>query len=361
MKQYNTNKGIEQIIPNYEMLDAGGFIYAQKNFPTLSISGGMRYDTRNLKTENLLSGTDIKSEAFKKQFSNFSGSIGIAHPLSKQFNVKVNIARAYRAPSIPELASNGAHEGTFRYEYGNLQLKNETSFQFDGGLEFSATHLSMNVTAFYNNFNNFIFYSKLSNASGGDSLVNIDGENLNAYQFNQQGAVIQGIEATLDIHPHPLDWLHIENTFSILNGQFKNSIGNSKYLPFMPAARILSEVRANIDKVKKNIKNLYCKVELDNIFNQRNVFTTFNTETATSGYSLVNVGIGAEITSRKNKQLFNIYFSGNNLTDVAYQNHLSRLKYTAVNMITGRTGVFNMGRNFSIKILIPFSKNLKAK
>jgi iron complex outermembrane receptor protein len=129
----------------------------------------------------------------------------------------------------------------------------------------------------------------------------------------------------------------------------------------MPAARILSEVRANIDKVKKNIKNLYCKVELDNIFNQRNVFTTFNTETATSGYSLVNVGIGAEITSRKNKQLFNIYFSGNNLTDVAYQNHLSRLKYTAVNMITGRTGVFNMGRNFSIKILIPFSKNLKAK
>jgi iron complex outermembrane receptor protein len=44
-----------------------------------------------------------------------------------------------------------------------------------------------------------------------------------------------------------------------------------------------------------------------------------------------------------------------NITDIAYQNHLSRLKYTAENVVTGRTGVFNMGRNFSIKLNIPLS------
>jgi len=42
-----------------------------------------------------------------------------------------------------------------------------------------------------------------------------------------------------------------------------------------------------------------------------------------------------------------------NLTDVAYQNHLSRLKYTDENMATGRMGVFNMGRNFSLKLNLP--------
>jgi iron complex outermembrane receptor protein len=41
--------------------------------------------------------------------------------------------------------------------------------------------------------------------------------------------------------------------------------------------------------------------------------------------------------------------------DEAYQNHLSRLKYAAVNNATGRAGVYNMGRNFSVKVNVPLS------
>jgi iron complex outermembrane receptor protein len=44
---------------------------------------------------------------------------------------------------------------------------------------------------------------------------------------------------------------------------------------------------------------------------------------------------------------------------VAYQNHLSRLKYAAINEATGRVGVFNMGRNFSFKVNILFSVTTK--
>jgi iron complex outermembrane receptor protein len=56
---------------------------------------------------------------------------------------------------------------------------------------------------------------------------------------------------------------------------------------------------------------------------------------------------------RKQKVLFQVSLIAQNLTDVAYQNHLNRLKYTAENMATGRMGVFNMGRNFSIKVNVP--------
>ena len=42
-----------------------------------------------------------------------------------------------------------------------------------------------------------------------------------------------------------------------------------------------------------------------------------------------------------------------NITDVAYQNHLSRLKYLDENPLTGRMGVYNMGRNFSVKVNVP--------
>ena len=57
--------------------------------------------------------------------------------------------------------------------------------------------------------------------------------------------------------------------------------------------------------------------------------------------------------------LFTIFLGANNITDVAYQNHLSRLKYAPVNSVTGRTGVFNTGRNFSIRLNIPLEFSAK--
>jgi iron complex outermembrane receptor protein len=48
---------------------------------------------------------------------------------------------------------------------------------------------------------------------------------------------------------------------------------------------------------------------------------------------------------------------GNNLFDVAYQDHLSRLKYFEPypGSPVGHPGIYNMGRNFSIKIDVPLS------
>jgi iron complex outermembrane receptor protein len=50
-----------------------------------------------------------------------------------------------------------------------------------------------------------------------------------------------------------------------------------------------------------------------------------------------------------------ISVTAENLLNRAYQNHLSRLKYTDVNNVTGQQGVFNKGRNIVFKLLIPIS------
>ncbi len=50
---------------------------------------------------------------------------------------------------------------------------------------------------------------------------------------------------------------------------------------------------------------------------------------------------------------------GNNLTDLNYQDHLSRLKYFGYNYVTGKQGMFNMGRNFGIKLIIPLGFEIK--
>ncbi|HEX7846375.1 MAG TPA: TonB-dependent receptor, partial [Chitinophagaceae bacterium] len=261
--------------------------------------------------------------------------------------------------NISELASNGTHEGTNRYEYGDVDLKSETSFQLDAGLELNYEHFNISVSAFYNSINNFIFYRKLESVFGGDSLVNVNGDDITAFKFSQQDAMLTGVEATFDIHPHPLDWLHFENNFSFVRGTFKNGIDNSKNLPMIPAARWVSELRANFNKAGKSFSNLYVKLEADNMFDQDKAFTGYNTETSTKGYTLLNAGLGSDILGKNKKTLLSVYLALNNLTDKAYQNHLSRLKYAAENMVTGRTGVFNMGRNFSIKLNIPLEFSWK--
>jgi iron complex outermembrane recepter protein len=359
MQQKNTNKGVEQLVPDYNLFDIGGYVYVQKAMDKITVSGGARYDTRNLVVKNLLDGTEIKGMAFDKSFSNFSGSLGLTAQVAKQVNLKLNFARGFRSPSIPELASDGAHEGTIRYEYGNNNLKSETNLQADGGVEFSTEHISINLSAFYNSFSNFIFYRKLQSAAGTDSMVNINGSDLTAFKFDQTNAALSGVEATLDIHPHPLDWLHFENTFSLTTGKLKEAIESSKYLPFIPAPRLISEVRCNFNKLTKGVTNFYAKVELDNTFKQDKIFTAYNTETATAGYSLINAGAGADIVGTNGKIIFSLHLAGINLADVAYQNHLSRLKYGAENLATGRRGVFNMGRNFSIKLNIPLNMQVK--
>lgn len=359
MQQNNTNKGVEQLIPDYKLFDIGTFVYAQKVIKKTTFSGGVRYDSRNLNTKNLLDGGNIKAPGFKQNFSNFSGSAGLASQLSEKINVKFNIARGFRAPSIPELSSNGAHEGTNRYEYGTNTLKSETSLQFDGAFEYNAEHLSIGLSPFYNLFNNYIFYNKLEAVGGGDSLVNINGNDITAFQFNQRKAALTGFEVKLDFHPHPLDWLHIENTFSYVKGTFANAIEGSKNIPFIPAPKLSTEIRGNFNHLNKTVHDFFVKLDVDNFFAQSNIFTAFNTETKTSGYSLLNVGTGADFVNRKKQPVFNITFSAMNLTNTAYQNHLSRLKYTAENSATGRTGVFNMGRNYSIKVNIPINITLK--
>ncbi len=135
----------------------------------------------------------------------------------------------------------------------------------------------------------------------------------------------------------------------------KEAVEGFDNLPSIPAARLVSEIRGNFLKDKKGINNLFIKAEFDNTFSKRNVFKAYNTETASDGYFLLNTGIGADVSNSKKIKMFSVFFNANNLTNVAYQNHLSRLKYAPENMASGREGVFNMGRNFSIKINVPFN------
>ena len=102
--------------------------------------------------------------------------------------------------------------------------------------------------------------------------------------------------------------------------------------------------------------NGFVKVEAAWYATQNRVFLAGNTETPTPGYTLINVGAGAGFTNKKNRTVVNVYLMVNNLFDVAYQDHLSRLKYFEPypNDPRGYHGIYNMGRNISLKLDFPF-------
>ena len=345
MQQENKNKGAEVLIPEYKTNELGLFFFTQKRISELTMSGGARIDKKGVEFNNA---QGLQS----KDFGDIAGSFGMTYEANKEWVFKFNVARGYRAPNMSELGSNGAHEGTNRYEYGNPNLKSEKSLQFDLGTEWSNEHVSFTGNVFYNMVSGYIYYQKLINALGSDSIINKDGQKFFAFAYKQQNANLYGAECNLDFHPHPLDGLHIENTLSYVRGTFNHAVDNSNNLPTIPPFRWLTEIKYEFGDAKTNNKNNYISLQLDNVSSQNNPFTGYNTETATPGYTLINVGMGTHI-KHNGKQVCSLTLVAQNLGDVAYQNHLSRLKYTDQNMSTGRMGVYNMGRNFSFKLNVP--------
>ena len=180
MYQDNKNKGEEAIIPDYNLFDIGGFVYSQRDVQKTTISAGLRFDNRSINGQQMMEGTEVKFGSFTRNFSNVTGSIGVSYHPSEKVNVKANFSRGFRAPTLSELAANGAHEGTNRYEYGTLDLKSERSLQGDLGIDLDYQHVSLSANLFYNRLNDFIFYRRLESAWGGDSIITVDGEDLEA-------------------------------------------------------------------------------------------------------------------------------------------------------------------------------------
>ncbi len=356
MHQKNSNLAVEALIPEYSLVETGWFAYMRRSVGKSALSGGLRFDSRRISVDEFEGGSGILNSSFSRQFSSVSASAGLSTPVMKNLIFKANISRAFRAPAISELSSDGAHEGTARYEYGSRNLRNETSWQSDIGFEYASPHLALTVSGFYNYFENYIFYQKLSSSSGMDSLI-IDGdEELTAFTFNQRKAFLAGFEISADLHPHPLDWLHIESNFALVKGQFFEPLDGSSNIPMMPAPKLATEVRAEAKKFR-GLENLYLKFEADHNFKQNKAFTGFGTETNTNAYTLFNLGLGSEILKGNNRVL-SFHFAIRNLFNTVYQNHLSRLKYAPVNLNNGFPGVWAMGRNVTLSVQIPFSGKL---
>ena len=368
MQQSSQNKGLLFLVPAYQLFDLGLFAIAKKSFDKLSISGGIRFDNRKLNGEGLYldpEGRKIQANsanaihrftAYESNFSGMSGSLGATYDFTKSFYGKINFSKAFRAPNIAESGSNGIHDGTPFYEIGDHTLKPEQSLQTDATIGFNSKDISAELTLFNNNINNYIFPEKLQSALGGDSIrTDITAATAGpTFKFIAGNAVLNGGEILLKYHPHQAGWFSFITTFSMVNSVQKNQPDSTKYLPYTPPNKLVSGVQFISKNSNNSFKNSYLRIDLEQIFKQDKIYYKFGNETITPGYSLLNIGVGTDVNANGHK-IFSVNFYARNLFDIAYQSNMSRLKYGDENNVTGRTGVFEMGRSFNFKLNIPIN------
>ena len=327
MDQTNKNFGEEVLIPDATTKDIGVLSTSHIHLGTSDVQIGLRYDHRKISgDENGTFGEEGYIAALDRNFNSINAALGIRSDLAKNLVGRFNVASGFRAPNLAELTSNGIHEGTNRYEIGDADLKNEKNIQLDLSLEYSNEHIEVFINGFHNTINDFIYVEPNGDFVGTDPV----------YIYRQQDATLYGGEIGFHLHPHPLDWLHIESTFETVTGVLKND----EDLPLIPANKFTNTLRIEDNAQATSwVQKGYGYLTLLTVLDQNRVS---DFETPTPGYMLLNAGFGGSVSVFGNEMELRV--SVNNVLDKTYISHLSRLKID---------GIPNIGRNISVGLHYP--------
>ncbi len=295
-------------------------------FKKLKLQTGLRYDARAISTQAVGYPADTMEyrPALEKHYGSFSGSLGATYNVTERLLFRANFAAAYRTPNLAELTSNGQHE--LRYEKGDPDLVPENAYETDLSMHFHMDHITFDIAGFYNILNHYIFISPT-----GDTTAS----GVSIYQYKQSNSRLTGGEAGFHFHPKPLKWLHFETTFASVFGKQTNGT----YLPFIPAMKLNVDLRAEKEKLAF-LHHAFASINSNTAFAQNHPAPD---ETATAGYTLLNLSIGADIKIAN--QFLSFMISATNLFDTKYIDHLSTLK---------EVNFFDPGRNFSLTLKVPF-------
>ena len=360
MHQDNKSKDATDFpIPDYHLWDLGAYGYGKWRHRQLTLSGGGREDFRWMNTRSpATAGAAIQFPSLNKMFNGLSLSFGAAWQLTEKISLKANIARGYRSPGITEIASSGLDPGAHIIYLGNKDFVPEFSLQQDLGISGSFRNAAFSLSLFNNHIRHYIYLSQLVDAAGSPI---VDAQGNKTFQYQQAAAQLYGAEASLNIHPVPWQGFRFDNTFSLTYGvnkksDYKDKATGGEYLPLIPPARWVSSISQEIRiAAAASFPSIMAKAEMEYNATQNRFLALYQTETASPSYTLVHLSAMAFIRYGKDNQ-FQLQVQVNNLMNTTYQNNLSRLKYFEYYTASpnGHTGIYNMGRNFCAKIIMPF-------
>jgi iron complex outermembrane receptor protein len=337
-QQNRNQEAPTHVLPDYQQNDLSFLVLYNGNITQrLFVQAGLRYEYRYIDVpEQERSGGRSRGEGpghgeednmlgpLKRKYGNISGSLGGTYKINTDLLLRANLASAYRTPNIAELTQDGQHGA--RYEQGNRDLVSQRNYETDLSMHYHSGVFLADLAAFYNHINNYIFLSPTADTTDEGGAI---------FRYLQNNANLYGFEGSMEILP--LKWLRFRAVYSWLRAQQEDG----KNLPLIPQNKIMASVALSKNG-ERWYRKVFFRVGAEYAFKQNNP-SLF--ETATPSYWLLNAGAGLNFMF--GKQAVELLINMNNLLDEMYLDHLSTLK---------GTGYYNLGRNFSVSVKIPFGK-----
>ncbi len=343
-QENNNNKAPLHVLPDFNNNTFALYGLYQRDFgKKIHFQTGLRYDIKNIfvpdqystshsntgnskNNEQENNNDDGKILELKPHYSNLSGSLGATYNVGKKLLLRANFASAYRTPNMAELTQNGMHAN--RYEQGDINLKSQRSYESDLSTHYHSKYIRFDVATFYNRVNNFIYLSPTNEQTEHGNKI---------FKYMQNQANLYGIETTFTIRPS--SFINIDASYSYLLGEDNN--GNT--LPFIPQNKIRTNIKFNINELDSFTEvNLSVGATYAFAKNNPSLF-----ESKTDDYFTIKASVACTLPILNRKVKLSI--NGHNLLNTKYFNHLSTLK---------PLGFYNMGRNFSFSIKVPFGSKL---
>jgi len=291
--------GTDALTPNADGYFIAGYIYEEIALGNaVSLKSGVRMEWKE---------TYVKTNALFTNASNFedrsdlifSWALGLNYSPSQRWTAGVQIARAYRTPTIEELYSFAPHAAAGSFDIGDPTLENEFSIGSDVFVEYQSGRFQGELSAFANQIDNFVDFFPTGETHQPSGLP--------IFQYGSKDALLYGFEFSGTIGLSDLITAGVGVDY--VRGHERT--GEQNNLTFMPPFRTHLSLKADNGK-------FWAGPRMRIVAQQDKVAPN---EKPTDGYIL----IGADAGYRFGDGL-TLSFRLDNLLNESYRDHLSRVE-----------------------------------
>ncbi len=330
--QLNKNGATGFLVPNFRALSGGVFARESWVKDGLTFEAGVRFDYKWVQAwprENGSRGAYVKRVT---DYASLSGVLGSIWQFSPQWSIGVNLGSGWRPPGVNELYNFGVHHGTAQFEIGNPDLERERSIGLDATLRHSSNRTRVEISAYNNLFNGFIFLFPEP-----EPRVTIRGT-FPSFRYKQADALLRGFEASLE---HDLiAWLMMQVQVSMVHA---DNLDEDEPLINMPSDRASIKTRFNLPAGDR-IQNTHIDFEGVFVRKQTRVPAGADYMDPPDGYVLFNAGISTSFMLTYSPLVLSLEL--HNVLNAAYRDYLSRFRYF----------IDDPGRSLILRIQVPLGK-----
>jgi outer membrane receptor protein involved in Fe transport len=334
--QSNESEGRFPLVPGARTTAGAMFAFEQATFGRWSVLVGVRGDVRRISAD---ANTTLQLAAQRRTLSAFSGDLGAVFRPIEGLAISGNVGRAFRAPTLFELFTNGPHLGEDRFEVGLPNARPELSLNADLSVRWQVGRFSGQVAGYRNQIDNYLYVQPT------DSQVTVpleegDTATLPLYRFAQTArAVLWGMDVAAEVEALP---------FVTLRGRLDFVRGTNDQagepLPLIPPAR--GDLEAELHTVapfapgrERGWGRAFVSVGTQLVARQDRLGPF---DTPTGGYALLNLGAGLERRLFGRSVTFDLRVR--NAANRRYTDFLSRYKLFAYGQ--GRNVIFRATMRF---------------